>query len=63
MEDEAILTLAGLLCITLITTVALAKGIDTVLILIAFQLLGGLLGYQVGKRWRITRKPVRKRAR
>jgi len=55
MKDETILTLTGIICTTILTSIALAKGMDNALLISAFTLIGTLLGYEVGK-WR--KKPL-----
>ena len=49
MEDRTIMIITGIVCITVLETIALLKGIDGSLMALAFSTIGGILGFKAGK--------------
>ena len=47
MEDSTIKAVAGMVCITIIEAVALASGINGILLSLAVAALAGIAGYEL----------------
>ena len=50
MKDSAIIKLTAIVCLTVICSIALLKGIDSTLIGTVSAIIGGIAGYEFGRR-------------
>jgi hypothetical protein len=50
MEDTTIIKLVAITCLTIICSIALLKGIDSVLTGTICSIIGGIAGYEFGRR-------------
>jgi len=50
MKDSTIVKLTAIVCLTIICSVALLKGIDSVLTGTICSIIGGVAGYEFGRR-------------
>jgi len=54
MKDSTIVKLVAIVCLTVICSVALLKGIDSTLTGTVSAIIGGIAGYEFGRRQRAT---------
>jgi len=54
MKDSTIVKLTAIVCLTIICSIALVKGIDSVLVGTVASIIGGVAGYEFGRRQRTT---------
>jgi hypothetical protein len=54
MKDSTIVKLVAIVCLTVICSVALLKGIDSVLTGTICSIIGGIAGYEIGRRQKTT---------
>jgi hypothetical protein len=54
MKDSTIVKIVAILCLTVICSVALLKGIDSTLTGTVSAIIGGIAGYEIGRRQRTT---------
>jgi len=48
-SDETLIKITAIICLTVICSLALYHGIDSVLIGTVSSIIGGIAGYQIGK--------------
>ncbi|MCL7393198.1 MAG: hypothetical protein LZ162_06195 [Thaumarchaeota archaeon] len=56
MNDSTIVKIIAIVCLTVICSVALLKGIDSTLTGTVSAIIGGIAGYEIGRRQRTTEK-------
>jgi hypothetical protein len=54
MKDSTIVKLVAIVCLTVICSVALLKGIDSTLTGTVSAVIGGIAGYEIGRRQKTT---------
>jgi F0F1-type ATP synthase assembly protein I len=54
MKDSTIVKLVAIVCLTVICSVALFKGIDSTLTGTVSAIIGGIAGYEFGRRQKTT---------
>ena len=54
MKDSTIVKLVAIVCLTVICSMALYKGIDSVLTGTICSIIGGVAGYEFGRRQKTT---------
>jgi len=54
MKDSTIVKLTAIVCLTIICSIALLKGIDSVLVGTVASIIGGVAGYEFGRRRKTT---------
>lgn len=54
MDDSTIVKLVAIICLTVICSVALLKGIDSTLTGTVSAIIGGVAGYEFGRRQKTT---------
>jgi membrane protein YqaA with SNARE-associated domain len=57
ISDETLIKITAIICLTVICSLALLHGIDSVLVGTISAIVGGIAGYQVGK---ITKRKEKK---
>jgi hypothetical protein len=50
MDDSTVVKLVAIICLTVICSVALLKGIDSTLTGTVSAIIGGIAGYEIGRR-------------
>jgi len=50
MKQSTMITLVGILCITVLEGIALAQGVDGHVLSAVMTAIGTMVGYQIGKR-------------
>lgn len=56
MKDSTIVKLVAIVCLTVICSMALYKGIDSVLTGTICSIIGGVAGYEIGRRAKTKEK-------
>jgi len=54
MNDSTIVKIVAVVCLTVICSIALIKGIDSVLVGTVASIIGGIAGYEFGRRQKTT---------
>jgi membrane protein YqaA with SNARE-associated domain len=49
IRDETLIKLTAIICLTVICSLALLKGIDSILVGSVSAVIGGIAGYELGK--------------
>jgi hypothetical protein len=56
MDDSTVVKLVAIICLTVICSMALYKGIDSVLAGTICSIIGGVAGYEIGRRTKTKEK-------
>jgi hypothetical protein len=56
MDDSTVVKLVAIICLTVICSVALLKGIDSTLTGTVSAIIGGIAGYEIGRRRSATKE-------
>jgi hypothetical protein len=56
MDDSTVVKLVAIICLTVICSMALYKGIDSVLAGTICSIIGGVAGYEIGRRISATKE-------